>query len=108
MHSVKCSWDVQWDATPEAAHHLRDTVAVKASTPPRGRCESLRNDNISCWFAADYNVYVANTPGYTSFTVFPQPDTPLWADGTILYYGNLRGEWLQAENSGKVLAHEVT
>ncbi len=53
-------------------------------------------------------MYVANTPGYTSFTVFPQPDTPLWADGTILYYGNLRGEWLQAENSGKVLAHEVT
>ncbi len=52
-------------------------------------------------------MYVANTPGYTSFTVFPQPDTPLWADGTILYYGNLRGEWLQAESSGKVLAHEV-
>ena len=53
-------------------------------------------------------MYLANPPGYTSFTVFPQPDTPLWADGTILYYGNLRGEWLQAENSGKVLAHEVT
>ena len=61
----------------------------------------------TCGAAADYNVYLANPPGYTSFTVFPQPSNPLWADGTVLYYGNLRGEWMTGENSGKVLAHEV-
>ncbi len=52
-------------------------------------------------------MYLANPPGYTSFTIFPQATNPLWADGTVLYYGNLRGEWMQGENSGKVLAHEV-
>ena len=27
---------------------------------------------------------------------------PLWADGTILEYGNLRGGYVDGENSGKV------